>query len=298
MSTVPQKVRLPESKRIRQFRLGIAKIIPKFPNNAETLAILEAKSLGSLLIDYINWAHRLIYPRPRKVTIEPTLTSDPRWKALSADAEALFDIVRRGGDLTPYLSLKALYKGFTPASSIADPATNKWEDKDFLLTTVGYHHFHLSQVFEKAGHAKRTDDVLFAEVTKDSFKAIGFFNHSVFEVTDSTSMKMTQERERLWIICDLRNSLGREPGKVYIGSAITTSGHALHHTHLAAEFSRIIYFIDPKLDDLSMRSEVFDYLPPEKVKGMKLRWHMEHLKLGLLDQAASSFHFLKDGGIF
>ncbi len=78
-----------ESKRVKQFRLAIAKEIPKFPNDRETLAILEAKPLGSLLIDYANWACRFIPPRRRIVTIEPTLTAHPRWKVLAANTKAL-----------------------------------------------------------------------------------------------------------------------------------------------------------------------------------------------------------------
>lgn len=51
-----------ESKRIKQFRLNVAKTIPKFPNNQTTLDTLETKSVGDLLIDYLNWACRLIKP--------------------------------------------------------------------------------------------------------------------------------------------------------------------------------------------------------------------------------------------
>ena len=40
-----------ELKRITAFRLAIAKGIPKFPNDKTSLQALEAKSLGSLLIE-------------------------------------------------------------------------------------------------------------------------------------------------------------------------------------------------------------------------------------------------------
>lgn len=295
MTTVKQTDGPPESKRIRQFRLGIAKQIPKFPNDRETLAILEAKHLRSLLVAYVNWACRLIPARPRSVTIESTLTADPRWKALAADTKALFELVSRGDDLGPYLSLRAFRNGFTAASSSAEPSTDKWEDKDFVLIAMGYHHFHLSQVIETAGHAKRTDDALFAQVTKDTFNAIAFFDHSVFEPTDSISKTMTAERERLWAIYERRSSLGRKPGEVYISNPIATSGHSLHHTVLADEFAQIIESIDHKLDDLSSRSELFSMLPHETVKAMKLKWHLDYLNLGLLDKTTSTFFVLKHG---
>ena len=285
----------PESKRLKQFRLGIAKIIPKFPNNKETLEVLEKKSIGSLLIDYINWASRLIPPRLRTVTIEPTLTADARWKSLSADIRIFLERVKRGDDLNPNLSLRAFHNGFTPASSSTDPSTDKWEDKDFVLNTMGYHHFHLSQIVEAAGHTKRTDEVLFAQVTKDNFFAIGIFDHSVFEPTDQTTKTMPDERERLWRVFDQRNSIGRKPGGVYISSPITTSGHAMHHTTLATEFARVIHTIDQKLDNLSSRSEVFKDLPHEVVKAMKLSWHLHYLNLGVIDKTTSTFHVFRYG---
>lgn len=294
MSEMP-KVAQSESKRIKQFRLDVAKIIPKFPNNQATLAILEAKPLGSLLINYVNWACRLIQPRPRKVIIEPTLTADPRWKILSADTKALLEHVRQGDDLNQNLSLRVFRNGFTPAASNIAPTTDRWEDKDFFLNTMGYHHLHLSQLIETAGHAKRTDDVLFAQVTNENFHAIGFFNHSVFEKTDSTSLTMTAERERLWGIYEKRSSLGRKPGEIYISTPIATSGHSIFHTRLADEFARVINLIDHKLDNLSSRSEVFSDVPHEVVKAMKLKWHFNYLDLGLLDKTTSIFHVLRYG---
>lgn len=281
MSTDVQKVVQPESKRIKQFRLGVVKIIPKFPNDQATLAILEAKPLGSLLIDYVNWAYRLIPPRPRKVIIEPTLTADPRWKMLAADTKALLERVHQGDDLNPNLSLRVFRNGFTPTASNISPTTDRWKDKDFFLNTMGYHHLHLSQFIETAGHAKRTDDVLFVQVTREKFHAIGFFDHSVFEPTNSVSLTMTAERERLWGIYEKRSSLGRKPGEVYISRPIATSGHAIYHARLAGEFARVINLIDHKLDDLSSRTEVFNDVPHEAVKAMKLKWHLNYLDLGL-----------------
>lgn len=160
---------------------------------------------------------------------------------------------------------------------------------------MGYHHFHLSDQIEPAGHAKRTDEVLFAQVTKEHFNAIAFFDHSVFEPTDSTSQTMTAERERLWNIYERRSSMGRKPGEIYVATPITTSGHSLAHTSLASEFSRVIHSIDPQLDDLSSRSKLFSMLPHETVKAMKLRWQLNNLDLGLFDSATSVFHVLRYG---
>lgn len=281
-----------ESPRVRKFRLSVAKAIPKFPNDRATLELLEAKSLGSLLIDYTNWAYRLIPPRPRSVVIEPSLTADRRWKALAADTRALLQLVASGDELNPRLSEKAFRRGFTPATSQPGPGIDKWEDKDFLLNVMGYHHLHLSPVIERSGLAKRTNDVLFAQVSRDKFHAIGFFDHSVFEVTDAVSQTMTDERNRLWQIYETR---GRVPGAFYAMGPIATSGHALQHTMLAQRYAQIIAAIDPMLDDLATRAEVFPDLSASEVQSMKLEWRFNFLDLGLCDHSAMAFHILQKG---
>jgi hypothetical protein len=285
----------PESKRIAQLRNHLAKTIPKFPNDQQTLARLEAKSLSSIFLDYINWAIRLVPQRQRAVFIEPTLTSDPRWKSLSNEVKTLLGKVRSGENINPHLSLRAFKNGFTPNSSIAAPFTDRWEDKDFFLNTMGYHHFHLSQVMEAAGHAKRTDEVLFAQVTKEHFHAIGLFDHSVFEASDHATQTMTTERSRLWEIYERRSSVGRRPGTVYVQNPITTSGHSLFHSKLAMEYAQIVHELDPKLDSFTTRADMFSNLPHEIAKAMKLSWHIEYLDLGILDKTTSTFYVLQYG---
>jgi hypothetical protein len=57
-----------ESARVKAFRLGLAKQIPKFPNDRESLQVLQAKSLGALLIDYANWAIRYVARVPDRLS--------------------------------------------------------------------------------------------------------------------------------------------------------------------------------------------------------------------------------------
>jgi hypothetical protein len=69
---------------------------------------------------------------------------------------------------------------------------DRWADKDMLLNVMGYHHFH----FDAAPHNRvRSDDVLFAHVTRETFTVIGIFDHAVFEV--DPAKPMMAERNRL-----------------------------------------------------------------------------------------------------
>ena len=160
---------------------------------------------------------------------------------------------------------------------------------------MGYHHLHLSQQTEPSGYSKRTNDVLFAHVTRERFNAIGFFDHSVFERSDPALQAMTAERKRLWQVFEQRNSFGQKPGAVYLVNPIATSGHSLSHARLAAEFSNIVYSIDHRLDNVAERSKIFSTVPHDSVKAMKLQWHFDYLDFRLFDKTSSNFFVLKYG---
>jgi hypothetical protein len=235
----------PESKREKQFRLSVARVIPRFPNTRATLAALDGMSLNSVLIHYMNWAIRYVLPRVRTVDVEPAATNDRRWSTLQPGITAFLDKVERGEDLTPHLPLEPHTRGYTPSNTAAD----RWADKDFLLNVMGYHHFHLGTSLEVKGHAKRTDELIFARVTKDTFTVVAIFDHSVFNMERTPSGNMNPERTRLWQVFDAHSTQGLPPGSVYIPAMIATSGHPLHLVRLADEYARIVRAIDPKLDD-------------------------------------------------
>lgn len=284
-----------ESKRVRDFRIFIANQIPKFPNNKETLQLLQSKSLASLLVDYINWAHRFIPIRPREVSIEPSLTVDSRWRALKGDTNIILEKARRGEDLNPHISLRVSKNGFTPRASSTAAGTDRWEDKDFLLNVMGYDHLHLSNFIEPAGHSQRTDDVLFVQITRSSFNAIGYFNHTVFETADTAVTSMTSERARLWELFNRRNELGIPQGSICVEAPIMTSGHTMRHVRRARQYANTIYETEPKLDDLDWRAKVFRNRSSDELRKMKLTWHLNFLDLVLLEKNARKFLVLEFG---
>ncbi|MBC8465606.1 hypothetical protein H8D57_01130, partial [bacterium] len=235
-----------ESKREIKFHGSIIKALPKFPNNKATKTKLEQMSLTTLLIHYLSWMCRYIAIKPREVEIEKSVQDDPRWITLQPQIDALLEKVRKGKDLTPHLSLQAHRKGYTPVASEKGPDVDRWADKDFLLNAMGYHHFHLGQKKEPKGHVIRTDDVVFARVTREKFTVVGIFDHSVFEPVGN---KMSVERERLWSIFDEHVTRGASPGSVVISSPIATSGHPIHLVSTAQECFWIINQVNPRLDE-------------------------------------------------
>jgi hypothetical protein len=301
-----------ESKRVKAFRLGLAKEIPKFPNDKASLQALQAKALGPLLIDYANWAIRYVAPRPRTVVIESSASNDPRWQSRSADIQALLNKVRQGDDLTPYLSLQPHTRGFTPAASGTGLNVDRWADKDMLLNVMGYHHFH----FDAVPHNQmRSDDVFFAHATRDTFTVVGIFNHAVFESTPAprdprfcpvrallsrlglarSDARMTAERNRLWQIFEERATRGAPAGSVLVPSMIATSGHSIYFVKLSADYARVIAEIDQALDDPNYVRGLYQQAAVPTPRKPKLRWHLQVLDLGLLDKETGRFFILRKG---
>lgn len=285
----------PESQRVKTFRLEIAKEIPKFPNDKITLQALEALSLGSLLIHYSNWMIRYVSVRPRTVSIEPTASSDSRWSKLYSEIAFFLEKVKNGEALTPHLSLEPHTRGYTLASAEIGSRTDKWADKDFLLNAMGYHHFHLGQTAETHGFAGRTNDLLFAKVSRDHFTVVAIFDHSVFERPTMPTEAMTKERERLWNIFDEHSVRGLVPGAVYTSTVIATSGHPVHLVRLASEYAHVVQEIEPKVDDFKFVKELYESAGLLCPKKPKLKWHLNFLNLGLLDVRAEVFFVFRYG---
>ncbi len=282
------------SKRIKQLRRNIIKEVPKFPNDKQSKAALEAMSVGSLLIVFLSWRMRFVPEVPRLVTIADSAKLDGRWPGLQSQIKPFLEKVRKGTDLTPHLSLGAWRKGYTPAAAQPGKVSDRWADKDFLLNVMGFHHFHLGTTLEKGGFVTRTDEVLFGQVTRDAFHVLGIFDHTVFDDEDSNAMPA--ERKRLWHLHEERVFAGLPPGSFVVAGMIQTSGHPTLITLLAQRQAKLIGQLDPKLDDsVFVKSTLYRDADPAPSKKPKFRWAFRHLDLVLADDANQAYIMIQRG---
>lgn len=278
------------NKRIKVFHRDLVEIIPRIPNNKESLDALQEKQLTDLLVIYINWKIRFVDKRPRKVNVDNSANQDKRWQQMNKEINVFLEKVENGDDLTPHLSLRALKVGYSlKGDSVTNP-DDSWDDKDFILNVMGYHHFHLGEKKPNTPHADRTNEVLFAKVSRDTFTILAILDHSVFEESDPISGKMEQDRQMLWSIFDQNSKKTGCHGGFIIPSMIMTSGHSYNTVKSAIEYVRVINEINPKLDDPNYVNNIPGF---DNSKTKHLRWYINHLDLGILDKSLNIFGVLK-----
>jgi len=281
-----------ETKRLRKFREEIAKGMPTRPNDKATQTELLQKPLTHLLIDYLNWAVRHVHPRPRTTQVRPAVTNDNRWNDLKPAIEALLGKVRRGESLEAHLSKEAFTAGYASRNQAKKTSVNAWADKDFVLNTMGYHHFHLGQNVQSNGLVTRTNDVLFARVSQSEFVAIALFDHSVF---DDDGASLNAERQRLWQEFDRDVTLGTQKGAVVMPRPIATSGHPVQLVMLAQQYAWIVNQIDPQLDDGGYVDGLYSDAGLDRPKRPKLEWWMDGTDLGLFEKNYQMLFLLHRG---
>jgi len=281
------------SKRIATFRNEIIRELPRFnPNDKSSRDLLEKEPLVGLLVHYINWRSRFVARRPRVVRVEPSAANDPRWKSLALEITPFLEKVERGDDLGSHLSDKTRTKGFTPAARGSGPGVDRWADKDFLLHVMGYHHFHLGSKIEKKGFVTRTNDELFAAVSREHFDVIGIFDHSVFDENDQV---MTPERERLWDLFIASRTRGSPPGSPMLLSGIATSGHTSQTVFMAQRYARTVQQMDARLDVLTRRRAAWGLALRPSVTCFRQAAHGCAVICRLLDWA--TVYFPHDSGL-
>lgn len=278
---------------MKRFKNDLIKVIPMTPNDINTKNELESESISSVLLYYINWAARLIKPKPRQVIYDKILENNPNWIKYKNEIQALINKVEKGEDLYPHLSLRVASKGYTAKSRIEE-TDNCWEDKDFILNVMGFHHFHLDNTnVINNGFLGRTNHVIFAKVQKDTFEIIGIFDHQVFE-SDTTSDQLNIERQKMWDLCDKHSSipLANNPnGMIVMNRPITLSGNSVSTIRMVQNYMHVVKEIDPKIDTDEYVNLLYKEVSLPKPKKHKLKWAMNYMDLGLVDSSKNFFLF-------
>jgi len=161
---------------------------------------------------------------------------------------------------------------------------------------MGFHHLHLNMTIQSSGLSVRTKDVLFALLTRDSFYAIGIFDHEVFAAPEMQK-PLTEERKRLDEIYKKHSTLGLKSGDQYFKGLIMSSGHPDYIVRLADYYAGLILDLDAKLDDRFFINDLYDQGDLVKPNQFRMEWSLEHLDLGILDKKNNRLFRIHQSGI-
>jgi hypothetical protein len=159
--------------RIRRLHDEIASAIPCDPE--EVRADLRAMNLNELLRRHVNWADRLLAPRPRSVATWEGFVrhgvAAAHWDAV----QALAAKIRAGSDLKPNLSARIDRYGYVRPETIPQgkPHGIEWDDKDCVLNAYDVHHLHLSP--------KRTRELLYVSFSRQGAFLVMVGDHNSFD---------------------------------------------------------------------------------------------------------------------
>jgi hypothetical protein len=277
-----------EPRRVKKFRLELAKVIPRFPNDQASLEYLHGQRLRDILVHYLNWRSRYVGIRRRSVSVEAPVQADPRWIAHSAAIEAFLDKVRNGDDLTQHLSILPHTRGYAAARSSPSKNEDARSDKDMILNTMGYHHFHIDAATAKGGHAVGPDELIFAHVTRNTFRVIAMLDHKVFKIGSA-------ERSRLRAMHIEIASQDALPGSALLMGNVVPSGHNLSLVRYADRCEFYINKIDPQMESPEQVKAWFldaGLTPP---KEPRFEWIFDHLDLGFRENTTQAPFWVREG---
>lgn len=286
------------SKSIRKFSNSLIKNLPFSPNNNETKAYLESLDLIDLLIHYLHWQTRLVPDRVREVKVLTSLTSDKKYKEFTSELNFLFSRVSNGESVIPFLSERAHRYGYMRINMKGRQKPSQREDFDLLLNLRGLYHFHLSKTIKSNGISDRSDYVLLAYVDRTNFKALGIFNHDVFN-SEVVNGKVNAEREKMYRISNTfeRHGLPEGVGVLSQPRVVMGSGHPMYVIMLANHYDRLINDIDKRIGDRAFVNGLYEEAripPPSKYN---LEWVLIGLDLCLFDKKSKIYFCLFQGAI-
>lgn len=271
--------------RIRKFRDGLIRELPRAPMNRASLAQVEAMPTRRLILAHLTWRTRFVPARPRRVTVWAGSMTPDAFRAIEPEMAGLLADVRSGADLTPRLSTDVETKGIVLAG--AKPG-DKGRDLDSVLIRLGLHHFHLGAISPENPRG-RSGKLVFAEVSADEFRIVAVAGHDAFENGEPGHAAFMK-------LC--RSYLSRElgPGEGFMLHPCMSSGHPLVATVFADRCENLMEVEDPALDDPAtvdlLYSILADAAPKDGVprpKKPSLVWHLHDLQFGILDRKTETF---------
>jgi hypothetical protein len=290
--------------RLIEMSRRLAATIPCNPDIPVVRHELAAMPLPELMIAYINWVSRFVPPRPREVTFAPGFWRSDRAQRHGGVVLELVGKIRRGEELTPYLSDLVRTHGYAPRRFDKHGRSRgpEWGDKDFALNAYEAHHLHLGTTLQADGLINRTDELLYVIFGRTGAVLLMVGDHKSFD--DGT----LAEAAAAWHAASGREVKGILPGKpglsslernrlarrgvstfasvgdqLVLGPLISTSGHHLYAVRHADQIMEAIATVEPELDNPGYVSRLFGARAGLFKASPDFQWHLDYTDLVLLE---------------
>lgn len=278
--------------RLSAFARLLRESIPTVEGDKVSRSRIDEASLPNVLIHYLNYASRLVAPRPRTVHYFSGFWNDQRIGDDMPNILSLERSISSGIDVNHRLSPKIKDHGFIHGK-------HRWDDKDFILNAYGIHHLHL-----RAGR-KPGDSLVFIGFRRHEAFFIKYGNHRSFhdgsldDLATLWRLALGWElkgvelgesnftpQERIKLALRGVNMMTEMDGKVVAQTGLSSSGHDLQTIRLADRMLDIIANVDPKLDSREYLKDLSDdtavHIPANPV----FEWVMDFQDLCILERSA------------
>jgi hypothetical protein len=273
--------------RVEGLRRSIATTIPCWPDTPDVRNDLTEKSIHSLMLLYITWVDRFIPPRPRKVQFSEAFWTGKAAQDHETAIKLIASKVEAGDSVVDHLSKRVHTHGYVRDNPKRKDGTFKkqWKHRDLQLAASDIHHLHIYP------EDRAKDLLLFVKVERDILLFMGTGRHD-----DIRSGKVIEEGYRhkysdgIFHALDVRSVFGSAENReliqagvstmlvsqhgVHMGSAVTTSGDALHYRTHASELVRILYVSEECLRDDKFVDGLFENAQLEKPQHPEFHWHL------------------------
>jgi hypothetical protein len=285
-----------EGTRVSGFFERLADAIPCDPEDAR--ADLHAAARWELLSRYLNWADRIIAPRPRRVLTWDGFRrygkADQRWDAICALAAE----IEAGNDLRPYLSDRVARSGYVRAGNEGKRGARgvEWADKDYALNAFETHHLHL----DRTG----TEELLYVSFSrKDAFFLMvgdhksfddGSLAQAVAETRVGTSYELKGVAPPHQRTMNEYNQLQRRGfatfypvgDQLVMGATLSTAGTSWLHARHAQRILKVLKETDPRIAGPEFGRDWFEQIGQPYPTSPNFEWAMNYCDLCLLETTA------------
>lgn len=262
---------------------------------------LSALAFSSIMRIYVNYAHRLVIPRRRRVVYAPGFWDCEIAQFHKEQINSIADEVGGGQDLHQRLSSQIHFRGYRPDryDERGRFVGNKWWNKDFALNALGLHHLHLTKVREKEGR-QASNVLVFIEFTREQATFVLVGDHTDLDGLHLEQRVLTlraqndafllngvrapedggySSTQRIELAKAGYATVACVDGRVVVGADIANDGSSEYSVRQSVRIMRALSRCDPLFDNEDWTREQFAHNAAQAPDTPRFEWWLQGANL-------------------